>query len=288
VIPVENNYRVTSCPFCNSSSIKKTGDLNYAGKVEFSTHIIDLKFIPEIWKCGDCGSSFTQNAIKPDVAEDLYATGEGSKRWSAVNFSDDKTKVVRDCLDKYISKKNISVLDVGCNTGEFLDYAKEAGAKTYGLELCQQSCDIVNGKGHIAYRTGEEIIGKFNLVTGFDVFEHLYDPNGFLSFIHGILNEDGIFILLTGNPHSLPAGWSKENWWYFNYPEHVIFPAPAFFEKVKGFKVLGNVDVFASISHEGSGLILSIKNFFGRIFNSGYSGRPATIPDHQLVVLQKV
>ena len=97
VITVENNYRINNCPFCNSSSIKKIGDLTYSGKVEFSTHYIDLQCIPEIWSCKNCHSNFTQNAIRPGEAENLYATGEGSKRWSPKSFIEDKTQNVREC-----------------------------------------------------------------------------------------------------------------------------------------------------------------------------------------------
>jgi len=287
VITVENNYRVSICPFCSSSEIMRKGNLNYKGKAEFSTHVIDLKYVPEIWKCKNCRSSFTQNAIKPADAEKFYASGEGSKRWSPKSFIDDKTQNVRDCLDKYLLNKNARLLDVGCNTGEFLDYAAKSGIKTYGLELCEQSCEIVNGKGHKAFRTGEEIKETFDLITGFDVFEHLYDPNGFLSFIHGLLNKDGILILITGNPDSLPARISKGNWWYFNYPEHVIYPSPNYFNMVKGFRVIETMNVFASLAHDEHGFFFAVKNFIKILIGKNYSGRPAIVPDHQLVVLQK-
>src|SRR4051812_47386787 len=99
---VQNNYRVKQCPFCNSDRISKTGDLGYIGRTEFSTHIIDLQLRPEIYSCENCNSSFTQNAIPPAEAEHLYETGEGSKRWSPVNFEEDKTAELQSQLDKYL------------------------------------------------------------------------------------------------------------------------------------------------------------------------------------------
>lgn len=264
------------------------GDLNYGGKMDFSTHIIDLVFKPENWKCSNCHSSFTQNAIKPDVAEDLYASGEGSKRWSPKSFDEDKTRDTKKCLNKYLDINDIKILDVGSNTGEFLDYAKHDNVKTYGLELCEESCQILKSKGHIPFRSGKEINEKFDLITAFDVFEHIYEPNSFLEFMHSILNKDGHLIILTGNPESFPAKLAMQNWWYLNYPEHIIFPSPSFFESVKGFKVKETVKVFAAIAHEESGMLAGLKNVIKIIIGNNYSGRPAIIPDHQLVVLQRL
>ncbi len=288
MIQLENNYRVSVCPFCNSAEIAKKADLNYRGQTEFSTHTIELKNTPEIWKCRNCRSYFTQNAILPPDAEKLYASGEGSKRWSPKSFTEDKTQNVRDLLDNYLSGKNGKLLDVGCNTGEFLDYAGKNGIKTYGLEICEESCAILKNKGHVAYRTGAEINDTFDLITGFDVFEHLYDPNGFLSFVHGLLKKDGILILITGNPNSLPARLSKGNWWYFNYPEHVIFPSSNYFNMIKGFRVTETLNVFASLAHDEQGFFFGIKNFIKILIGKNYPGRPAIVPDHQLVVLQKI
>ena len=47
------------------------------------------------------------------------------------------------------------------------------------------------------------------------------------------------------------------------------------------------VNVFASIAHEESGLLFAAKNFMKILIGKNYPGRPAIIPDHQLVVLQK-
>ena len=89
---IENDYRFSACPFCNSSFIKKIGDLNYQEGIQFSSHIINLKLIPEIWKCNVCRSAFTQNVVRPEEAEELYNTGDNTKRWPPKEFTIDKTK----------------------------------------------------------------------------------------------------------------------------------------------------------------------------------------------------
>lgn len=284
---IDNSYRVNNCPFCNSERIRKTGDLKYSGRTEFSTHFIDLSYTPQLFKCKNCNSSFTQNVIPPKVAEDLYGKGEGSKRWSPKNFREDKTTIVQVCLDRYLLQENTKVLDVGCNTGEFLDYAKLKGAQTYGLEICEESCVIVGQKGHVAFRNSMEINQTFDVITAFDVVEHLYDPNGFISFLLGILNEKGFLIILTGNPESIPAKFSRRNWWYYNYPEHVIFPNPSYFKNLPGFDLIGNLKVYASKAHEEGSLLAKSKATIRNILSGKYAGQPVLLPDHQLVILQK-
>jgi SAM-dependent methyltransferase len=284
---IENNYRTAKCPVCNSKEITRSGDLTYGGTTEFSTHTVTLSHRPEIWKCNVCNSSFTQNAIPPEVAEKLYETGEGSKRWSAVNFKMDKTTDVRNILDRFLVAKS-NVLDIGCNTGEFLDYAKERSMETYGLEICEESCNIVNRKGHTGYRFSKDIRNKFDIVTAFDVVEHVYDTPGFFSFVNSLLNVGGHFIILTGNPDSLSARLAGYQWWYYNYPEHVVFPSPVSFEQIKEFKVISNTKVYASIEHEKGMKLVKLKNSLIELARKVYSGRPALFPDHQLVVLKKL
>jgi SAM-dependent methyltransferase len=284
---IENNYRISECLFCKSGQIKKTGDLYYHGKTEFSTHIIDLKIISEIWECIDCKSAFTQNSINPKEAEDLYATGEGSKRWSSTDFVKDKTDKVINGLEKLLSGKSIKVLDIGCNTGEFLDYSKQKGNKTFGLEICKESCDVLRKKGHHAYRFPNEINETFDVITAFDVVEHLYDPTDFFSSVHKMLNSNGRLVILTGNPLSRPAKSCKEKWWYFNYPEHVGFPSPGFFSSLKGFELKDQLDTYASKMHEKGNIISKLKDIALKIIGASYSGLPAISPDHQFVILQK-
>ena len=173
------------------------------------------------------------------------------------------------------------------STGEFLDYSKQKGNKTFGLEICEESCDILRKKGHHAYRFPGEITDTFDIITAFDVVEHLYDPYDFFSSVHKMLNPNGYLIILTGNPTSRPAKFSKEKWWYYNYPEHVVFPSPKFFKNIQGFELKSQLDTYASKAHEPGNIILKMKECAVKIINSNYNGLPAFAPDHQFVILQK-
>lgn len=284
---IENNYRFSSCPVCNSSTLGFRGVLRYAETLSLSTHLIRLRHQPELWSCKMCHSSFTQNTIPADLAEELYRTGEGSKRWTHPTFQEDKTDAVIQFLSQELRRKSQKVLDIGCNTGEFLDFASGFNAETFGLELCLESCDIIEKKRHRAFSSPESIKQKFDLITAFDLVEHLYKYNDFFSFVNSILNPGGLLIILTGNPRSISARIAGEKWWYCCYPEHVVFPAPASFKKHLNFTLHSSIDTYASKTHENYGKNFSWKKLTHQLLSKKYSGSPSLFSDHQLIALQK-
>src|SRR5450432_240825 len=103
MIKVNNDLVHQRCPLCNSSEIKMIGGLKYSSNLSFSTHEIILKNKPELWKCRSCYSGFTQYAIDKQTAEELYSSGEGSKRWSSTVF--DKDATVINYFSKLLSMK---------------------------------------------------------------------------------------------------------------------------------------------------------------------------------------
>jgi 2-polyprenyl-3-methyl-5-hydroxy-6-metoxy-1,4-benzoquinol methylase len=283
---IENNYRFSACPFCGAADLSKVGNLKYAKNLRLATTGIQLTQQPELWKCNLCQSSFTQNAIPPAVAEELYAGSEGSQRWGHESFEKDKTDAVIDYFKKNEALRDKKLLDVGCNTGEFLDFVKTNGIQPYGLEICEESHVILKNKGYTSYRSPGDISGMFDIITLFDTMEHLYDPKGFLRLVDQLLNSGGLLIVLTGNPMSAPVQTAKQRWWYYNYPEHVIFPSQNYFyHYLEGYTVKQFISTYASRTQESLKLSFKqkIRSYFGAYRRNQYNGAP----DHQFVVLVK-
>ncbi len=61
---------------------------------------------------------------------------------------------------------------------------------------------------------GGEALGKFSLVTAFEVFEHVPDPRGLMSALEGFLEPDGMvmFSTLISDGHLAPG--RPLQWWY--------------------------------------------------------------------------
>ena len=176
---VKNNYRFNQCPLCTSEAIYCMGKISYLKQTKFSTIEIDLEFVPELWKCKQCLSAFVLNIIQEGIAKKLYTNGLAGDRWSMQKFNQNKMQNVVEYMEDAFNNK-CRILDIGSNTGELLDFAKNFGCNTVGLEFSSSSREILINKGHEAYSSFGEIEGKFDFITAFDLVEHLYDVPNFL------------------------------------------------------------------------------------------------------------
>jgi 2-polyprenyl-3-methyl-5-hydroxy-6-metoxy-1,4-benzoquinol methylase len=107
-----------------------------------------------------------------------------------------------------------SALDVGCGTGEFLAFLAEQGAeRREGVELDPARAEHARRRDpgarvHAgdALATLERVDGPFDLVTLWDVFEHVPDPAALLSALAARLAPGGALYVQTIHEHSaVPA-----------------------------------------------------------------------------------
>ncbi len=123
------------------------------------------------------------------------------------------------------------LLDIGCSLGYFLNVAARAGFDVYGLDLSRyavERCaerfpDRVQCSLLLPGLFGDEF---FDVVTMFDLFEHVYHPHEFLRTLHAITRDDGIVTITTPNHRSLLARVSRRNWVSYKLPEHVYYYTP--------------------------------------------------------------
>ena len=285
MLQINNNLRYNHCPLCGGTTIHKLGNINYSSPVYYSTEQVLMRFIPELWKCKICNSGFVQNAVPEVESISLYSSGEAAKRWSDnLTFEQSKTRVVVETLERFLNR-DIRLLDVGCNTGELLDFAKTRGCKTFGIEYSQLSLDLLKQKGHIAYSKVSEIDSSFEIITAFDLVEHLYDVPGFLNICFERLSPDGCLVFLTGDISCFSARLTGSNWWYVRYPEHITFPSRKYFELHPKFQVVDWIPTYAAPYYEQP-MLGAVKSTAKALLAGNYSALPSLRPDHALIVLK--
>lgn len=282
---VRNDLVHKQCPLCKSDEIYKKGELGYSGQTLFSSQLIKLIFVPELWCCKQCDSSFVQNSLTADTAYKLYTIGQADERWSTVPFELTKTFEVISYLKSIFTQKG-KILDIGCNTGALLDFARSAGCETTGVEFSESSQRILKQKGHRAYSKFNDVTGISHVITAFDLVEHLYDIQTFLKSCSEKLDDQGRLIILTGEVESQSAKFAGLNWWYMQYPEHIIFPSRKFFREFSGFKIESWISTYASTGYQSSPLkkVLAV---IKAVLKGKYNGLPSVGPDHVLVTLKK-
>jgi len=234
-----------------------------------------------------CSSGFIQNTIQEAVAATLYSTSNAGERWSGIAFDQLKTAEVVRSMSLIFRDKG-RVLDVGCNTGELLDFAKTFGCVTSGLELSRPSREVILGKGHISYQSFDEVSDKFETITAFDVIEHLYDVPAFLNMCHGKLVSGGKLILLTGNIQSPTARFTGAHWWYAQHPEHIVFPSRKYFAELRQFALASWSPTYASKGYKLPLCRVWLSLLKRAVTGKKYDGLPSWAPDHALICLTKV
>jgi SAM-dependent methyltransferase len=242
---ISNATASKHCPLCNSTNIISRGIIRYATPTLFSTSIVELDLKPELWSCKDCGSGFSRNIISEEDAKFLYQQGESNSRWVSNAFERDKPEEIVEAISPLL-KPGTKVLDIGCAGGAFLDFAKQRQCLTSGLEYSQSNSDILRKKGHTAYMNMQEVTEKYDLITAFDVVEHLYDVNKFIDFCINRLEPNGHIVIVTGDILSTSAQLAKNNWWYVSYPEHITFPSTKYFQSHPQLQEIQTASTFAN------------------------------------------
>jgi SAM-dependent methyltransferase len=124
------------------------------------------------------------------------------------------------------------LLDIGCNVGTFLQLAKKQGYLSTGVEPDAKAVEA-GLKSGLDIRCGylHEINlgdGLYDIVTLFEVVEHLEDPSGLLKECHRILKPGGFLCMTTGNTRSWTVKFLKGKWDYFDLKlGHISFFNPS-------------------------------------------------------------
>lgn len=153
-------------------------------------------------RCPSCDVVFSDPMKNPGAqwyeSSEMYAVGRvmhTEVAWQHRQFLDDP------CL---YGKR---LLDVGCGPGAFLKEASKKGYDVWGLDFDRENVAVAKrrfGLKNVYVKSIEELSrdfsgGKFDVVTFFEVLEHLDDPVKFMSEIRGILNPGGHIALSMPN-----------------------------------------------------------------------------------------
>lgn len=170
----------------------------------------DSKII--LWRCVDCGFEFFDPSLAGNSL--FYQCLESSSYYTSDRPEFQRTARLA------VRKQLMNVLDVGCGAGAFLDLARMAGLNTFGLELNPAAAAKARAKGHQIFdRLLHELPvdaypGGFDLITLFQVLEHVTDPVSVIKQASARLKPGGYVSIAVPNKSGLyrflpwdPAQW---------------------------------------------------------------------------------
>ena len=121
------------------------------------------------------------------------------------------------------------VLDIGCGTGEFLAWLLSLAPdwSVEGIDISETACELAREEGlrcSVGTLFDQDFAdGSFDLVTMWNVLEHLHDPRAVLSEVARILTPGGHLALVVPTMSSAQARRFGGRWWVLQLPQHLVF-----------------------------------------------------------------
>ncbi len=196
--------------------------------------ILKREIVKKHVKCSNCGSVFYEGFA--DIRyDDLYNLD------SFVNPNSDEGygNYIDDCIDgnwcqifrrlvKHVSKRASSLLDIGCASGEFLYSISEiSNMQLQGVDIGEEIIALGKERYFLDlkvhnYETSSQDT-KYDIITAFDIFEHVKYPARMLRNIGKDLNANGALILTVPLIDSLFARIMGRKWYLFIPPYHLNY-----------------------------------------------------------------
>jgi 2-polyprenyl-3-methyl-5-hydroxy-6-metoxy-1,4-benzoquinol methylase len=213
-----------NCPICNNSPL-----LPELSCIDYTVSRETFNLV----KCSQCGFVFTNP--RPHASEigkyyqsEDYISHSGTKK-GFVNliYHQIRNYTIRKKflnINKIVSG-NVSILDIGCGTGEFLNYCKIKGWNTVGIEPSDDARHLARRNYSLdvfpeAY-LNELQDNSFNVITLWHVLEHVHELKNRVKQIKSLLKSDGYAFIAVPNHLSYDAAYYKEHWAAYDVPRHL-------------------------------------------------------------------
>lgn len=119
-----------------------------------------------------------------------------------------------------------SLLDFGSGDGSFLRAAMDAGYRAEGVEKAAAAAEFARSHFGASIRASDIEdaslkSGTFDIITMWDVLEHLHDPVHVVKGLGGLLAEDGSLVVLTPHSRGFSSRVRGPAWWVFGPQDHL-------------------------------------------------------------------
>jgi 2-polyprenyl-3-methyl-5-hydroxy-6-metoxy-1,4-benzoquinol methylase len=192
----------------------------------------------QIVKCRDCSFCFVypqenhQNIAERYDSESYFNT-EFVQKFGYGNYIHDHYlaelwfKQLLERIYRFSPPPGL-LLDVGCALGYFLAQAHTSGWEVQGLERSQFAVQYAQNQfqlniHHGTLENNQLQEHEYDIVTMFDVLEHVLDINIALKEITRLVKQGGLLVLTTPNEGGLSRKIMRKYWFHFKPYEHTYY-----------------------------------------------------------------
>lgn len=182
-------------------------------------------------RCNQCGFKYVEFNGADDFYREFYTREyyEGDhNKYGYADYLGDKQNHQRingkraGFVERFV--KGGRILDIGCAAGFFLDALGPSWDK-YGCEPGEEMAEFAIGKhGDRVTATSFETYEPghtFDVITAWDVLEHVMDLDTFMTKIQRLLKDNGYFFLSTPDAISPAAVILGKRWYHYVPPAHL-------------------------------------------------------------------
>lgn len=200
----KKDWHLVKCPAC------KCDPFSYFGEKQGFTYV----------SCNSCGMIYTNPRPSLDLLTRFYANSRNYAFWNEHIFPASENvrmeKIFRpraQLLTDYCSKFNVpfgTALEIGAAFGTFCQALKERNyfSKVIALEPTPGLAETCRQRGFETLETTIEQLKHesfADIVTAFEVIEHIHDPYDFVRLCRKILKPNGLLVLSCPNVRGFDA-----------------------------------------------------------------------------------
>jgi len=269
--------KTQSCPLCKNQEFSIIHQIN-------SYQIIQCNHCRLIFAELNLPEKQQNQFLKQIYSEQYFSTDSSDSDAKKLGYERDyfqykgEEKIVNAHRRLFVIEKRVPekgrILDIGCAGGFFLKVARERGWQPYGLELAVAAAEFARTQFRLDVKTGDfETVDLpknfYNVITAWDVIEHILNPVRFIEKVKKLLVPGGLLVLGTPNVGSLAYLIRRQHWPILKPPEHLFYFSPITLEKLlktqfEDVKIVVSFPPFFKVQP-------SLKAFLKRVLYQGFN-----------------
>src|SRR5215475_12172558 len=180
-------------------------------------------------RCPACALVWLEHAPRPAEMGQHY--GPAYDRFIQTAGENSPGRWVARKSSIYAHRQGGRILDLGCSSGAFLESLKGQGWELHGIEMSEAVAKRAEARTGGQVFVGDVLDAPFapetfDVVTCFDVLEHVYQPREVLRKVVEWLKPGGVYYVLVPNIDSGEARLFRSYWYGLELPRHLSHFSP--------------------------------------------------------------